>query len=247
MTDHAASRINAETWPFWPDIPTSSRLHVGEATNRPAFSAGGVRIKGLLKTTSIMAQNIHVPVSAQATGRSETFDTDSLYAQLVQEYGAALARIARAHKADDDLRRDLLQELHVALWRSLGGYDRRCSHRTWVYRVAHNTAATHVTRRHRSKLGVLCKVDELDVENSLKDPDSSASGADYHKSTARLYSLIRRLAPLDRQIILLYLEDLDAAEIATTAGLSPGNVATKVHRIKRMLTSFYHSKDPSHE
>ena len=47
--------------------------------------------------------------------------------------------------------------------------------------------------------------------------------------------------------MLLYLEDLDAAEIATTTGLSPGNVATKVHRIKRLLTRFYHSEDPSHE
>jgi RNA polymerase sigma-70 factor (ECF subfamily) len=81
----------------------------------------------------------------------------------------------------------------------------------------------------------------------LADPDRSASGADYDQAAARLYSLIRRLAPLDSQIMLLYLEDLDAAEIATTTGLSPGNVATKVHRIKRLLTRFYHSEDPSHE
>ena len=47
--------------------------------------------------------------------------------------------------------------------------------------------------------------------------------------------------------MLLYLEDLDAAEIATTTGLSPGNVATKVHRIKRLLTRSYHSEDRSHE
>lgn len=194
-----------------------------------------------------MAQKLRIPVTAQATVRSESFDTDSLYAQLAQEFGPALARIARAHEADADLRLDLHQELHVALWRSLGGYDGRCSLRTWVYRVAHNTAVTYVTRRRRSSHGVLSTLDELDEQNLPTDPDNSASGADYDQSIARLYSLIRRLAPLDRQIMLLYLEDLDAAEIATTTGLSPGNVATKVHRIKRLLTRSYHSEDPSHE
>jgi RNA polymerase sigma-70 factor, ECF subfamily len=195
----------------------------------------------------MMARKLHFPVTAQATRHPELSDTDSLYAQLAQEYGALLARIARAHEADADLRRDLHQELHVALWRSLGGYDGRCSLRTWVYRVAHNTAVTYVNRRRRSSQGVLCTLEELDEQSLLTEPDSSASGADYDRSIARLYSLIRRLAPLDRQIMLLYLEDLDAAEIATTTGLSPGNVATKVHRIKRVLTRSYHSEDPIHE
>ena len=200
-----------------------------------------------MKTTWIVAQKLHVPVPSQAPGRSESFDPDSLYAQLAQEYGQALTRIARSHEADADLRRDLLQDLHVALWQSLAGYDGRCSLRTWVYRVAHNTAVTYVTRRRRSRHGLLLTLDELDAQNLLIDPDSAASGADYDQSAARLYSLIRRLAPLDRQIMLLYLEDLDAAEIATTTGISPGNVATKVHRIKRLLTRFYHSEDPSYE
>jgi RNA polymerase sigma-70 factor (ECF subfamily) len=170
-----------------------------------------------------------------------------LYQQLAQDYGSALARIAKSHEADGDLRRDLLQDLHVALWRSLSSYDRRCSLRTWVYRVAHNAAVTYITRRRRSRHGVLCTLDELDTQDLWTDPDSSVTEADYDQSAVRLYSLIRRLAPLDSQIMLLYLEDLDAAEIATVTGLTPGNVATKVHRIKRLLTRFYHSEDLSHE
>jgi DNA-directed RNA polymerase specialized sigma24 family protein len=34
-----------------------------------------------------------------------------------------------------------LQEIRIALWRSFANFDGRCSLRTWVYRVAHNTAA----------------------------------------------------------------------------------------------------------
>lgn len=73
----------------------------------------------------------------------------------------------------------------------------------------------------------MCTLDEPDAQNLPTDSDSSASGADYDQSIARLYSLIRRLAPLDRQVMLLYLEDLDAAEIATTTGLSPATSRPK--------------------
>jgi RNA polymerase sigma-70 factor, ECF subfamily len=70
-----------------------------------------------------------------ATGKGAT----ERYEEASAAYGAALERLARAYEADPDRRRDLLQEIHIALWRSLEGFDGRCSLRTWVYRVAHNT------------------------------------------------------------------------------------------------------------
>ena len=51
----------------------------------------------------------------------------------------------------------------------------------------------------------------------------------------QLTDLIRRLKPLDRQVILAWLDGMDAAEIGELTGLSSGNVATKVHRIKSIL------------
>jgi RNA polymerase sigma-70 factor (ECF subfamily) len=38
-----------------------------------------------------------------------------LYAESATTYGAALARLARAYEPDADRRRDLLQEIHIAL------------------------------------------------------------------------------------------------------------------------------------
>jgi len=63
---------------------------------------------------------------------------------------------------------------------------------------------------------------------------------DRQRALARMFTLIQELAPLDRQVILLYLEDLDAAAISEVTGLSPGNVATKVHRIKKILSQRFH-------
>ena len=64
-----------------------------------------------------------------------------LYGETSAAFGAALERLARAYEADPESRRDLLQEIQLALWRSFEGFDGRCSLRTWVYRVAHNAAA----------------------------------------------------------------------------------------------------------
>lgn len=62
---------------------------------------------------------------------------------------AALDRLARAYELDAEVRQDLLQEIHLQLWRSFAQFDGRCSMRTWVYRVAHNVATGHVIRQRR--------------------------------------------------------------------------------------------------
>ena len=67
-----------------------------------------------------------------------------LYSEVAETYGGALERLARAYEPDADKRRDLLQEIHVAVWRSLVRFDRRCSVRTCVYRVTRNVATSHV-------------------------------------------------------------------------------------------------------
>lgn len=157
---------------------------------------------------------------------------DDLYTDATRTYGAALDRLARAYEADPDIRRDLLQDIHVALWRSFAGFDGRCSLRTWIYRVAHNVGASHVLQQRRSRLQVLVGLEQLET---LPDTKSGPSAADRTHALDRLLSLIQRLKPLDRHVILSYLEGLDAASIGEITGLSPGNVATKIHRIKTVL------------
>jgi RNA polymerase sigma factor (sigma-70 family) len=77
-------------------------------------------------------------VSVVESISTEASQQDALYQEIYLSYCTALERLARAYEADQESCRDLLQEIHIALWRSLTGFDQRCSLRTWVYRVAHN-------------------------------------------------------------------------------------------------------------
>jgi RNA polymerase sigma-70 factor (ECF subfamily) len=81
----------------------------------------------------------------------------------------------------------------------------------------------------------------VDLE-TLEARISSVDGetqVDQRFSAAILLDLIHRLKPLDRQVILLYLEGEAAGPIAEVTGISATNVATKIHRIKRMLKQKY--------
>jgi RNA polymerase sigma-70 factor (ECF subfamily) len=157
---------------------------------------------------------------------------EDLYEEAVRTHGAALDRLARAYEANPEARRDLLQEIHLGLWRSLESFDARCSLRTWIYRVAHNVASSHVDADRRSRAQQLVSIEGVDLKDDRAD---TASVADRRMALERLMALIRELKPIDRQAMLLFLEGVDAAGIAEVTGLSPTNVATKIHRIKNIL------------
>jgi RNA polymerase sigma-70 factor (ECF subfamily) len=156
-----------------------------------------------------------------------------MYAEAISLHGAAIRRLARGYEADPDKRNDLLQEIHLELWKSFRSFDNRCSLRTWMYRVAHNVGASHVVRNRRLS-SRLADLEDVQVETL-----GAEGQADRQLVEARIFDLIHHLTPLDRQIIMLYLEGEAAGPIADVTGLSAANVGTKIHRIKRVLQQQY--------
>jgi len=142
-----------------------------------------------------------------------------------------LDRLAAGYEADPDKRRDLRQEIHLQLWRSFEAFDGRCSLKTWTLRVAHNTAASYVIRERRVNAKL---VGFEDLERTLESVEQPKD-MDRDRALQDLQHVIRQLKPLDRQIIISYLEGLDAASIAEITGLTPPNIAMKIHRIKKIL------------
>ncbi len=174
----------------------------------------------------------------QGADRVAAVDQDASFDRIAAEFAAPLARLARAHEADPPQRQDLLQEIHLALWRSLAAFDQRCSLRTWVYRVAHNAAATHVLRDKRRRKEALTTLDDVDLPADAPDPVDSI----YHALVVRrLTQLIQKLKPLDREVIILHLEGLSADEIAEISGLSFANTHTKLTRIRQLLAAQFNA------
>lgn len=157
---------------------------------------------------------------------------DELYRTAIQDFGRALDRLAAGYEADPDKRHDLRQDIHFQLWKSFEVFDGRCALKTWAFRIAHNTAVSHVNRERRMNARF---VTLEDIERTASRTDTETN-IDRGRALQQLTELILKLKPLDRQIIISYLEEMDTAAIADITGLSAANVAMKIHRIKNILS-----------
>jgi RNA polymerase sigma-70 factor (ECF subfamily) len=158
---------------------------------------------------------------------------DELYATAIREFGRVLDRLAAGYEADPEKRQDLRQDIHFQLWRSFEVFDGRCSLKTWTFRVAHNTAVSYVNRERRKNVPFV-SLEEIERTAPTEDREPDI---DQQRALQQLSGFIRQLKPLDRQIMISYLEEMDMATIAEITGISPANVRMKIHRIKNILSS----------
>jgi RNA polymerase sigma-70 factor (ECF subfamily) len=100
----------------------------------------------------------------------------------------------------------------------------------------YHVAASHVIRERRTR-SALVSLEDLEM---LPDKAEGSNDADRRLNLDRLSALIQRLKPVDRQVIVSYLEDMDAASIGEITGLSPANVAMRIYRIKNLLAKRFH-------
>ncbi|MEM9305476.1 MAG: sigma-70 family RNA polymerase sigma factor [Pseudomonadota bacterium] len=144
--------------------------------------------------------------------------------QILIDNAASLERIARRYAGPNDWQ-DLLQEITVNLWRGLDRFEGRSALSTWVYRVAVNTALSHVRKK---PLPVLAGSGEL----AEKRPTAIHPG----DQLAVLEQFLESLDPVNRAVLLLDLEGLHRDEVADVLGLSPGAVAVRMTRLKERFT-----------
>ncbi|MBX9900132.1 MAG: sigma-70 family RNA polymerase sigma factor [Burkholderiaceae bacterium] len=163
---------------------------------------------------------------------TETTRQDFLYKQVVSDFGGEIARFVTGYEKNIAKRQELLQEAHLALWRSMAGFKEQCSLRTWTYRVIHNVGVTHIQRNIRSVERSCVEIEE--AQHQI-DEHADITVTDRRLDLERVLNVIHSLEALDREIMLLYLENLDAKSISEITGLSTRNIATKIHRIKSIL------------
>jgi RNA polymerase sigma factor (sigma-70 family) len=141
------------------------------------------------------------------------------YLAMLRENEAALMRLARHYAGPED-RHDLLQEMHLQLWRSFAEFAGRSERATWVYRVALNTALGY----RRKPVVPMTAVDHV--------PDHGDSGSPRDTMDV-LAAFLATLDPLQRAVLMLDLEGLEREQIAEITGLSPNAIAIRMTRLRQ--------------
>ena len=99
-----------------------------------------------------------------------------------------------------------------------------------MYRIALNVAISFL-RRHTHPVRQTLSLEE----NEIELVDESAGKIEPDERIPLLQQVIASLPPLDRGLMLLYLDDHSYREIAAILGISETNVATKLNRLKQRV------------
>jgi RNA polymerase sigma factor (sigma-70 family) len=155
------------------------------------------------------------------TPQQERFQT------LLEDHKKILYKVCQSYCRNPGDRDDLAQEIIVQLWRSFRAFDQRVRFSTWMYRIALNVAISFYRRESVRTRHIVPGSEHL-----LEAIDETGNRSE---EVEVLYQWMEELDPLNKALVILYLDGNSYQEIATVLGISESNVATKISRLKQAM------------
>ncbi|MBT1063929.1 sigma-70 family RNA polymerase sigma factor [Bowmanella sp. Y26] len=159
------------------------------------------------------------------------------FEKLIQLYGPLLSRVASSYEANSELRKELLQEIYLAVWQAMVGFRGQSSEKTYVLRIAHNRSVSHVASQMRHKGREDICVQSLPDERTA--PEDKMVRQNQQQA---LLIAVRKLPLQSRQVVTLFMEGLSYQDIAEVCGISAANAGMILNRARQTL-----SKELNHE
>ena len=166
-------------------------------------------------------------------GQTDAFEV------LVERYRRGIANFVSAGLRDANEAADLTQETFLRVYAHLGTFNPQLGKfSTWIYQIARNVVRTHLGKSLRRPLAQQFPEDQT-LENALPDlsREGDPSGGVLREEAEReLREALAELPERSRTVLALrYFDNMEYATIASTLGLSLGNVKTLIHRGKLAL------------
>ncbi len=152
-------------------------------------------------------------------------DKEHQFELLVGEHKRTIYTVCYMFSHNKTEVEDLFQEVLIRLWNGFDHYEGRSSARTWVYRVALNTAINQ-DKKERRRIETV----PLTVDIDPFEADDSKT-----QQVRKLHDLISQLELIDRSLVLLWLEGIPYDEIGAIIGITANNVGVRLARIKEKL------------
>lgn len=142
-----------------------------------------------------------------------------IYDEHAPTVRAVLYRMGLAHELDD-----VLQECFIKAWKGLKNFRGDSSMKTWITRIAVNSAHDHFRRK-----GINVENEELDEEKL----ESVAAPAHDPGEREILQGALSSLSVAHREAIVLHvLEEHSVEDVARILGISEGTVKSRLHHAR---------------
>jgi RNA polymerase sigma-70 factor (ECF subfamily) len=182
----------------------------------------------------------------QLVGQVRAGDRDA-FALLVERYKRGIANFIGAGVRSPSDVADLTQEAFLRAYAHLGTFNPDLGRfSTWIYHIARNVVRTFLGRSQRRPAAAELGEDRT-LENSFPDASADADpvgGVLRTEAEAEVRAALADLPERTRTVLALrYYDNMDYQSIATTMGLSLGNVKTLIHRGKLALAQKFRERE----
>lgn len=159
-----------------------------------------------------------------------TSDYNTAYSAMIKRHEKIIFSVCFFYATTATPFEDLRQEVLISLFKAYRHFRHESSESTWVYKVCINTCLFSL-RKFSPKVKTV-SLDELPVASLQESTDN-----DFKRRLEWLHRAISTLGPMDKAIILMWLDELSYEEIAANTGIPRNTVATRLHRIRKRLSS----------
>jgi RNA polymerase sigma factor (sigma-70 family) len=154
------------------------------------------------------------------------------FSQVLREHAALLGRVAATYEANFHKRQELLQEITLAVWQALDKFKGDSSIKTYVLRVAHNKAITHVAYHAKQpRNDSYCEMESPEPSHK----PSAVEQIDQQQKIQMMLGQIRQMPIQTRQVVTMSMEGLSYDEIADACGISSSNAGVVLNRARKVL------------
>ena len=153
-------------------------------------------------------------------------DQHETFQRWMTDHIGILHKVVRAYADRAADRDDLLQEVQLALWHAIPGFQSGSKASTYIYRIALNRAISWVRKESAARRHEHLAAEAAADSTEREDP-----------RLALIYAEIRQLNKAERALILLHLDGFNYDEIATTLGITTTNVGARLTRIRQKLAA----------
>lgn len=199
----------------------TTTIYIPQPAARRGLRALAASIVSLFATT--MAKHLSATPDTDAAERLQ------LFRQVTDTCMPLISKLCYCYTSTHDDFEDLRQDVLINVWRGLAGFRNESTLPTWIYRITLNTCVAtlrHETMRQHPTL------DEALAASRTDEADTTYADAD---NVRTLYRLIKSLNPIDRGILMMWLDERSYDEIAEVMGMKRNTIATRIRRAKEEL------------
>jgi len=173
-----------------------------------------------------------IPSDADDIEQTRHGDPDA-YQRLVERHQEHVGRILWRFSRDRGVHEELVQDVFVEVYLSLGTYSGKAPFEHWLARIATRVGYRYWKEKARQRQSEPFRVEEWDQVSGDEDVLETLES---DQAAALLHRLLEQLPPRDRLVLTLrYLEECDVAETARRTGWSKAMVKVQTLRARNKL------------